>query len=80
MRYYKVYFIIKENGHGYLNHFIVKANNQKEAFRMVKNVVKNETGKTAFHTTCKEPIKNNYGLNFDGKTYTKYNELLGRLW
>ena len=47
---------------------------------MVKNVVKNETGKTAFHTTCEEPIRNNYGLNFDGKTYTKYNELLGRLW
>ena len=80
MRYYKVYFIIKENGHGYLNHFIVEANNQKEAFRIVKNVIKNETGKTAFHTTCEEPIKNNYGLYFDGRTYTKYNELLGRLW
>ena len=39
-KYYKVYFIIKENGHGYLNHFIVKANNQKQAFLAVKNMVK----------------------------------------
>lgn len=80
MKYYKVYFIIKENNHGYLNHFIVEANNQKEAFRIVKNVVKNETGKTAFHTTCEEPIENDYGLYFDGGTYTRYNKLLGRLW
>ena len=46
----------------------------------VRNVVKKETGKHAFHTTCKEPIETNYGLYFDGGTYTRYNKLLGRLW
>ena len=43
-------------------------------------MVKNDIGKTAFHITCEEPIKNKYGLYFDGGTYTKYNELLNRLW
>lgn len=80
MRYYKVYYIIKENNHGYLNRFVVKANNQKEAFKAVKNMVKKETGKTAFHTTCKEPIETDYGLYFNGGTYTRYNKLLERLW
>lgn len=80
MKQYKVYFIIKENNHGYLNHFIVEANNQKQAFTAVRNVVKKETGKHAFHTTCKEPIETDYGLYFNGGTYTRYNKLLGRLW
>lgn len=80
MKQYKVYFIIKENNHGYLNHLIVEANNQKQAFTAVRDVVKKETGRHAFHTTCKEPIETDYGLYFDGGTYTRYNKLLGRLW
>ena len=43
-------------------------------------MVKKETGKTAFHTTCKEPIETDYGLYFNGGTYTRYNKLLERLW
>lgn len=80
MKQYKVYFIIKENGHGYLNYFIVEADNQKQAFLMVKNVVKKEFDKHAFHVTCKEPIETDCGLNFDGGTYTRYNKWSGRLW
>lgn len=80
MKQYKVYYIIKENNHGYLNRFIVEADNQKRAFLAVKNVVKKETGKHAFHITCKEPIENKYGLEYDGMIYTRYNKLLGRLW
>lgn len=80
MKTYKVYYIIKENRHGYLHHMIVEANNQKEAFSAVKSYMRKRIGKNAFHVTCKEPIENKYGLVYDGMTYTKYNKLLERLW
>ena len=80
MKMYKVFYMNKKNGHAYLEHMIVEACNQKEAKVLVKKVVRESTNRCAFHVTCEEPIKNKYGLYFDGGTYTKYNELLNRLW
>ena len=80
MKTYIVYYIIKQNCHGYLKWMEVKAPNQKEAFREVKNIVKRTTDKHAFSTTCKQPIKNKYGLIFNDKIYTRYNEAFKTLW
>lgn len=77
---YTVYYIIKMDGRGYIRHKNVIAPNQKQAYIMVKNDVKKNDGKHAFHTTCKEPVKTDYGLEFDGMTYTRYNEMFDTLW
>ena len=80
MKMYKVFYMIKKNGHAYLEHMIVEACNQKEAKVLVKKVVRENTNRCAFHVTCEEPVKNKYGLEWNGMTFTKYNELSNRLW
>lgn len=80
MKMYKVFYMIKKDGHAYLEHMIVEACNQKEAKVLVKKVVRESTNRCAFHVTCEEPIKNKYGLIFNDKIYTRYNEAFKTLW
>lgn len=80
MKKYNVYYIIKKNGHGYLRNMEVDAHNQKEAMQIVKEAVLRETGRNAFHKTCKAPVKTKYGMQYDGMTYTRYNEYTKSLW
>lgn len=80
MRLYKVYYAIKRDGHCYLHNMTVRANNRQQAYAQVKVIVKEKQNRNAFYTTVKEPIKTKYGLEFNGMIYTRYNELLNRLW
>lgn len=80
MKYYKVYYIIKKNGHGYLNETEVQAKNQKEAIAKVRADVRERTGRNAFSATCKAPAITKYGLYWNGGTYTRYSELFHMLW
>lgn len=80
MKDYTVYFIIKKFNHGYLTQKTVSAKNMKVAIQIVKDTVKTETGRHAFTCTCKAPIKNKNGLEYNGKTYSKYSELFNQLW
>ena len=75
-----MFYMIKHDGHAYLQHMTVGADNQKEAKVLVKKIVREKTNRCAFHVTCKEPVKNKYGLEWNGMTFTKYNELSNRLW
>ena len=80
MKTYKVFYMIKKDSHAYLHNMEIEAYNQKEAKVLVKKIVREKTNRHAFHVTCKEPIKTKYGLEWNGMTFTKYNELLNRLW
>lgn len=80
MRDYTVYFIVKNDGHGYLNQAEVSANNQKEAVASVKKSVRENSGKCAFCATCKVPERVKGGMLFNGMIYTRYSELFNRLW
>lgn len=80
MKIYTMFYMIKHDGHAYLQHMTVGADNQKEAKVLVKKIVREKTNRCAFHVTCKEPVKNKYGLEWNGMTFTKYNELSNRLW
>lgn len=80
MKTYKVFYMIKKDGHAYLHNMEIEAYNQKEAKVLVKKIVREKTNRHAFHLTCKEPVKNKYGLEWNGMTFTKYNELSNKLW
>ena len=80
MKDYTVYFIIKKDGHGYLNSETATAKNQKEAKKQVKELVYKNTGRTAFGCTCKAPIRVKSGMEFNGGVYTRYSEWFNTLW
>lgn len=80
MKTYTVYYIIKQNRHGYLRNETVEANNQKEAIKAVREQVREKTGRNAFSATCKEPVKIERGLEFQGSIYTRYCEYDNSLW
>lgn len=77
---YRVYFIIKKNNHGYLNEKVITASNQKDAIKLVREKVREESGRNAFHCTCKAPKKVKDGMEFDGFIYKRYSELFNSLW
>lgn len=80
MKNYKVYYIIKKHGHGYLNETEVTARNQREAIREVRQSVRTNTGRNAFHCTTHPPIKVKRGVEYDGMIYSRYDELFHTLW
>ena len=80
MKKYKVYYIIKKHGHGYLHETEKKKKNQREAVRKVRQTVRTNTGRNAFHCSVHSPVKMKYGLEYDGTVYTRYDELFHTLW
>ena len=80
MKDYTVYFIIKKKGHGYLHERTVKARNQKEAIKTVKEKVMEDCNRCAFSCTCKKPVRTENGMEMNGKIYTRYSELFNMLW
>ena len=80
MKDYTVYFIIKKDGHGYLNQAEVSAKNQAEAIASVRKSVRESSGRNAFSATCNAPVRVKDGMLFNGGTYTRYSELFNRLW
>ena len=53
MKNYQVFYWIKKNSREYLDHMFVSANNAKEACRICKEQVKEQTGRNAFRPTTK---------------------------
>ncbi len=80
MRDYTVYFIIKKHNHGYLNQETVMARNKKEAVKAVRELVKHNSGRNAFHATCNAPAITKAGCLFDGMTYQGYDPTFRMLW
>ena len=60
MKNYQVFYWIKKNSHEYLEHMFVSANNAKEACRICKEQVKEQTGRNAFRPTTKAPDISEY--------------------
>ena len=56
MKTYQVFYWIKKNKREYLEHMFVTANNAKEALRICKQQVKEQTGRNAFWPTTKGPL------------------------
>lgn len=52
---YQVFYWIKKNGREYLNHMYISADNSKEACKICKEQVKQQTGRNAFRPTTKVP-------------------------
>lgn len=52
MKNYQVFYIIKANGTQQVNHMFVMAKNKAEAQKKVKALVKERTGRNAFHPTA----------------------------
>lgn len=80
MKDYTIYFVIKRDGHAYLHQMETVANNQREAITYVRNAVREDTGRHAFHCTTKKPVKTERGLEWDGMIYTKYCDVFHTLW
>lgn len=80
MKDYTVYFIIKKDRHGYLNQETVKAHNKKEAVKMVRDMVKTNTGRNAFSATCNSPLVIQAGCLFNDMLYQKYDPTFHTLW
>lgn len=53
MKNYQVFYWIKKNSREYLEHMFVSANNAKDACRICKEQVKEQTGRNAFRPTTK---------------------------
>lgn len=49
---YQVFYYIKTGKREELNHIFVMAQNQREARRKCKEIVKEKTGRNAFRPTC----------------------------
>lgn len=49
---YQVFYYIKTGKREELNHIFVMAQNQREACRKCKEIVKEKTGRNAFRPTC----------------------------
>lgn len=60
MKNYQVFYWIKKNSHEYLEHMFVSANNAKEACKICKEHVKEQTGRNAFRPTTKVPDLSQY--------------------
>lgn len=60
MKNYQVFYWIKKNSHEYLEHMFVSANNAKDACRICKEQVKEQTGRNAFRPTTKAPDVSEY--------------------
>lgn len=60
MKNYQVFYWIKKNRHEYLEHMFVSANNSKEACRICKEQVLEQTGRNAFRPTTKAPDLEQY--------------------
>lgn len=54
---YQVFYWIKKDSHEFLHHIFVNAENAKEACKVAKNVVREETGRNAFRPTTKAPTQ-----------------------
>lgn len=52
---YQVFYFIKRNGTETLHHIFVSAENQREACKKCKEIVKEQTGRNAFRPTCTPP-------------------------
>lgn len=50
---YQVFYILKYGKREEINHIFIMANNQREALKECKRIVKEKTGKNAFRPTCK---------------------------
>lgn len=55
MKNYQVFYWIKKNRHEYLEHMFVSADSAKDACRICKERVKEQTGCNAFRPTTKVP-------------------------
>lgn len=55
MKSYQVFYWIKKNNREYLEHMFVTATTAKEALRVCKQQVKEQTGRNAFRPTTKAP-------------------------
>lgn len=55
MKSYQVFYWIKKNSREYLEHMFVSANTAKDACRICKETVKEQTGRNAFRPTTKAP-------------------------
>lgn len=60
MKNYQVFYWIKKNSREYLEHIFVSANNAKDACRICKEQVKEQTGRNAFRPTTKAPDVSQY--------------------
>ncbi len=60
MKNYQVFYWIKKNRHEYLEHMFVMASNAKEACKICKEQVKEQSGRNAFRPTTKAPDLNQY--------------------
>lgn len=60
MKSYQVFYWIKKNRHEYLNHMFVSANNAKEACKICKEQVFQQTARNAFRPTTKAPNLDEY--------------------
>ena len=60
MKSYQVFYWIKKNRHEYLEHMFVSADNAKDACRICKEQVKEQTGRNAFRPTTKAPDISQY--------------------
>lgn len=63
MKNYQVFYWIKKNNREYLNHMFVSADNAKEACKVCKQQVKEQTGRNAFRPTTKAPDLSEYKGN-----------------
>ena len=55
MKNYQVFYWIKTNSREYLEYMFVSANTAKDACRICKEQVKEQTGRNAFRPTTKAP-------------------------
>lgn len=60
MKNYQVFYWIKKNSREYLEHMFVSANSSKDACRICKEQVKEQTGRNAFRPTTKAPDASQY--------------------
>ena len=60
MKSYQVFYWIKKNRHEYLEHMFVSANSAKDACRIGKKRVMEQTGRNAFRPTTKAPDLSQY--------------------
>lgn len=63
MKNYQVFYWIKKTNREYLNHMFVSADNAKEAYKVCKQQVKEQTGRNAFRPTTKAPDLSEYKGN-----------------
>lgn len=60
MKNYQVFYWIKKNSREYLEHMFVSADTAKDACRICKEMVKEQTGRNAFRPTTKAPDLSHY--------------------